>query len=106
MARMYTLDNKLLTGVPEIRIGDMIIKVDDREKTVKKAMKLFENKDADSVELIDEVFKLCLEPKDFKKISEMNMPWSAYQQLLTLVMAAMMNEEPEEIEERFPEQTK
>ena len=33
MAKMYTLDEKLLVGVPEIRIGEKIYKVDDREKT-------------------------------------------------------------------------
>ncbi|MFR0766140.1 MAG: hypothetical protein ACLSHF_04030 [[Eubacterium] siraeum] len=32
MAKMYTLDEKLLVGVPEIRIGEKVYKVDDREK--------------------------------------------------------------------------
>ena len=40
MAKMYTLDEKLLVGVPEIRIGEKVYKVDDREKTVKKVMAL------------------------------------------------------------------
>jgi hypothetical protein len=35
MAKMYTLDKKLLVGTPEIRIGDKCFPVDDREKTVK-----------------------------------------------------------------------
>ena len=30
MAKMYTLDEKLLAGVPEIRIGEKVYKVDDR----------------------------------------------------------------------------
>ena len=43
MAKMYTLDEKLLVGVPEIRIGEKVYKVDDREKTVKKVMALYNN---------------------------------------------------------------
>lgn len=40
MGRMYTLDNKLLCGSPEVRIGERVYPIDDRQKTVKKAMKL------------------------------------------------------------------
>ena len=40
MANMYTRDKKFLVGVLEIKIDDVIIKVDDRQKTVKKAMKI------------------------------------------------------------------
>ncbi|MFR5119392.1 MAG: hypothetical protein ACLTD2_05215 [Ruminococcus sp.] len=38
MAKMYTLDSKLLTGTPEIRVGDKVYPVDDRQKTVKKIL--------------------------------------------------------------------
>lgn len=103
MSKMYTLDNKLLVGVPEIRIGNEIIKVDYREKTVKKILKLVDNHEGDSGELADGVLKLALDAKDFKKISEMNLPWPAYSKLMTLIMAAATGEEPEEIEERFQE---
>ena len=40
MAKMYTLDGKLLVGSPVIEIGDTKITVDDRARTVKKALKL------------------------------------------------------------------
>lgn len=43
MARMYTLDKKLLCGSPEIRIGEKVYPVDDRKNTVKKVLKLFED---------------------------------------------------------------
>lgn len=59
----------------------------------------------DEVEKFDKVLKMVLPAKDFKKVDEMNLPWAAYQELLTLVMSAMTGEEPEVIEERFPEIT-
>lgn len=100
MAKMYTLDNKLLTGVPEIRIGDTIITVDDREKTVKKVMKIMDNNDPNA-EAIDEVLKLVLSKEDYKKIDDMNMPWAAYQELITLVVSAATGQDPNEKENRF-----
>lgn len=78
MAKMYTLDEKLLVGVPEIRIGEKVYKVDDREKTVKKVMALYNNGDKKDIEKIDEMFKLAFEPAAAKEISEMNMPWAAF----------------------------
>lgn len=100
MAKMYTLDNKLLTGVPEIRIGDTIITVDDREKTVKKVMKIMDNNDPNAG-AIDEVLKLVLSKEDYKKIDDMNMPWAAYQELITLVVSAVTGQDPNEKENRF-----
>lgn len=96
MAKMYTLDEKLLMGVPEIRIGEKVYKVDDREKTVKKVMALYNNGDKKDIEKIDEMFKLAFEPAAAKEISEMNMPWAAYQKLSEIVISAMTGQEDTE----------
>ncbi len=37
MGKLYTIDGKLLTNTPEIRIGDKVYPVDSRTSTVKKA---------------------------------------------------------------------
>lgn len=104
MEKMYTLDNKLLVGTPEIRIGDTIITIDDREKTVKKALKLFNSTEEDT-EKVDSLLRLALSKEDYKKVDEMNMPYAAYQNLITLIIAAMTGEAPEKLaeneEERF-----
>jgi hypothetical protein len=92
MAKMYTLDEKLLVGVPEIRIGEKVYKVDDREKTVKKVMALYNNGEKKDIEKIDEMFK----PAAAKEISEMNMPWAAYQKLSEIVISAMTGQEDTE----------
>ena len=97
MAKMYTLDSKLLTGTPEIRVGDKVYPVDDRQKTVKKILdicdKNAEKKDLDMIA-----------PKDYKEIEAMNMPWAAYQQLFTLVISAVTGEDAEKTEARFPQE--
>lgn len=104
MARMYTLDKKLLCGSPEIRIGEKVYPVDDRTKTVKKVLKLFsdKNSEADDTENVEEALKLAFGEK-YKEIEELDMPFAAYQELVELVIAAMTGEEPKEKEESFPE---
>lgn len=105
MAKMYTLDSKLLTGTPEIRVGDKVYPVDDRQKTVKKILDICDkNAEKKDLDMIDEVFKLAFAPKDYKEIEAMNMPWAAYQQLFTLVISAVTGEDAEKTEARFPQE--
>ncbi len=103
MARMYTLDNKLLTGTPEIRIGDKVYPVDDRVKTVKKIMKLYENNKDQSIDDAQKVLEIAFGAEAAKEIDGLELPFAAYQQLMQLVMSAMTGEEPEKAEERFQE---
>ncbi len=105
MAKMYTLDKKLLIGSPEIRIGDEVFPVDDREKNVKKIMKLFDAADKDDMDKADEAFRLAF-GENYKKIAAMDMPFAAYLELQKLVIAALTGEDPDkpEKEETFPEE--
>ena len=101
MAKLYTLDGKLLTDTPEIRIGDKIYPVDNRQKTVKKIMTLSvsgESAEA-SMEKLDEALRLALGTKAFREIDEQDLPFPAQQKLFELIMAAVTGEEPE----RFPQ---
>ena len=47
MAKLYTLDDKLLTEVPEVRVGDKVYPVDNRQKTVMAIQRAMEQTDAD-----------------------------------------------------------
>lgn len=108
MGKLYTLDGKLLTETPEIRIGDKVYPVDDHQKTVKKLMKLQTQVSGSSDpnetdRLTMEAFRLAFGDKAAKEIDDMNMPFAAYQRLFELVISAMTGEEPEEIDARFQE---
>lgn len=93
MGKMYTLDKKLLVGSPEIRIGEKVYPVDDRTKNVKKILALFKDKD-ESEENIDKALELAF-GEGYKEIEALDMPFSAYQKLVELVIAALTGEEPE-----------
>lgn len=103
MAKMYSFDNKLLCGSPEIRIGDKVYPIDDRTSTVKKVLKIFSNKENDNLDSADEALKLAF-GKNYSEISAMDMPFSAYQKLTETVISAMTGEEPEKTES-FPEKS-
>ena len=102
MAKMYTLDAKLLVGTPEIRIGEKVYSVDDRQKTVKKILKTCDQgEEARDLDTIDEVFKLAFSPKDYKEIEKLDISFAAYQELFMLVISAVTGQEPEEVSDRF-----
>lgn len=105
MGKLYTLDSKLLTETPEIRIGEKIYPVDNRQKTVLKLQKSIGSQEnaEDPMGGVADVLKLALGEKAAQEIEGMNMPYPAYQQLFELVVAAMTGEEPEEPGTRFPE---
>ncbi len=100
---VYTLPDELINSKPEIRIGDKIYKVDDRQKTVKKFSKIGQ-KDSDNSDM--EMIKLALGEKAAKEIEEMNLPYPAYTELIMLIGAAMTGEKPEDVRARFQESTK
>ena len=115
MGKMYTLDKKLLIGSPEIQIGDKVYPVDDRNKTVRKVMKLsedFKGKDDDELkgtpdqcETIDQILKLAFGDK-YKDIEALELSFRAYLDLMDIVLDAMTNGDPEKYEEKKEEKVK
>lgn len=102
MGKLYTLDNKLLTETPEIRIGEKIYPVDNRQKTVTKVQNLMNGMNAENQEeKMQEVLSLAFGAKEGKEIDKMNMPYPAYQKLFVLVVAAMTGEDPETVANGF-----
>ena len=94
MGKMYTLDDKLLIGSPEVRIGDKVYPVDDRTTTVKKLMKI----DAEDT---DAILRLAFGEKASREITAMDLPFPAYLQLIKVTVAAMTGEEADEFDARF-----
>ena len=102
MGKLYTLDHKLLTETPEIRIGEKIYAVDNRQKTVRRIQEASENIGGkDAFAGMEKVLEMAMGDKAAREIEEMDMPYPAYQRLFELVMAAVTGEEPETIANRF-----
>lgn len=109
MAKMYTLDKKLLIGSPEIQIGDKVYPIDDRNKTVRKVMKLSEqlkskkeDSDTEEFEIIDQIFELAFGTK-YKEIEKLDLSFRAYIDLVDIVIDAMTQGDPEKYEKEKAE---
>lgn len=94
MAKMYTLDKKLLTNAPVITIGENAYTVDNRTSTVKKLMKKLEKIDKSDEKLnADEFIIKAAFGKKADEIFEMDMPFEAQAELVNIAMSAMTGEE-------------
>ena len=74
--------------------------VDNRKKTVDNAMALMAE-GAQNTKQIDKVLELVLGKAAVKTLNTQDLPWPAYQKLLELVIAAMTDEDPEQVSARF-----
>lgn len=104
MGKMYTLDGKLLTELPELRIGSKLYPVDNRTCTVKKMMQLTKEKadgaNEDYLASMEEALNLALGQAAVKEIKPDELPFPAYQKLFELVLAAATGEDPEKLPEQ------
>ena len=76
MGKLYTLDGKLLTETPEIRIGEKVYPVDSRQKTVKKILALADDESVPMGERIDEALKLALGDENAVEIVPFPVSWT------------------------------
>ncbi len=108
MGKLYTFDDKLLVGGPEIRIGDKVYPIDDRKKTVKKLLKelnKIEKKDNSVIDSDELIIKEAF-GKKADEVLDIDMSFKAQQKLAQDVLAIMTGEDPEtagDTEGRFHE---
>lgn len=101
MAKLYTLDDKLLTEVPEVRVGDKVYPVDNRQKTVMAIQRAMEQTDADPAAQMSAALRLALGEQAEQELAERDLPYPAVQALFALVLAAVTGEEAEAVQRRF-----
>lgn len=101
MAKLYTLDDKLLTEVPEVRVGDKVYPVDNRQKTVMAIQRAMEQTDADPAAQMSAALRLALGEQAERELAARNLPYPAVQALFALVLAAVTGEEAEAVQRRF-----
>lgn len=102
MGKMYALDGKYLTDRPEVRIGDKVYAVDDRVKTVRKLFEIQKQENND-FEAADKALELVFGKEVYREISNLDLPYKAYQKLFELVIEAVTGAGAEEETARFPE---
>ena len=105
----FTVDiSQHLEDAPKfLKIGpgdDNVYKVDDRKNTVLKIQEILNNDS--SSKGIDKALKLALGDEAVKKINEMDLSMSAYQNIFIGMMAAISSQKFEEAEKQFRDSRK
>ena len=100
MAKMYTVDGKLLVEKNAVQIGDKIYAVDDRMVTVKK-IQATTGDDADR-----KILELAIGKAAVKELDIDNMRYPVFAALLSKVMAALTDDDEDEFDARFRDAAK
>ena len=95
MAKMYTVDGKMLVEKNAVQVGDKIYAVDDRLRTVKK-IQAVTGDDADR-----QILELALGKAAIKELDIDNMRFPVFSALISKVMAAMTDEDEAAFDARF-----
>lgn len=109
MGKMYSLDKKLICGSPEIRIGDKVYSIDNRNKTVRQVMAIFDEKKDDdnrleSYERMDRILEIAF-GKNYKEIEGLELSFEATNELVKIVVSALTgkDDEVEKTDDNFRE---
>lgn len=96
------ITKEILTGdnCPQLKIGDKLYTVDNRQSTFDKIQKLDDKEDA------NKIFELALGEKEAKEITELDLPVENYNYLIFCVMGAITGEDPKELQERAKSERK
>ena len=75
MAKLYTLDDKLLTEVPEVRVGRQGLPGDNRQKTVMAIQRAMEQTDAEPAAQMSAALRLALGEQAERELAARDLPY-------------------------------
>ena len=84
---------------PQLKIGDKLYTVDNRQKTWDKINEIQSNSEFDEKEKTNRIYDLALGEEARKEIEEMNLPVENYTYLTFCVMGAITGEDPKKLQE-------
>lgn len=98
MGKIYDITDKLTNDNPIIKIGDKTYAVNNSKNTVLQIQKYTETHKDDAIDII---VKLALGEEAFDDIEKMQLSMNSYKNIITAIMAAVMEMEFEEAEKHF-----
>lgn len=89
---------------PQLKIGDKLYTVDDRQKTWEKIQEVQSNKTLAEKERTSKIYELALGKEAADEINNLDLPVSSATHLSYCVMGAIIGENPDELEKQAKEQ--
>ena len=89
---------------PQLKIGDKLYTVDDRQKTWEKIQEIQSNKTLAEKERTSKIYELALGKEASDEINNLDLPVSSATHLSYCIMGAIIGENPDELEKQAKEQ--
>lgn len=84
---------------PQLKIGDKLYTVDDRQKTWEKIQEIQKSEELVEKEKTDSIYELALGKEAAQEILELNLPVENATYLSYCIMGAIIGEDPKKIQE-------
>lgn len=89
---------------PQLKIGDKLYTVDDRQKTWEKIQETQEDKELNEKERTSKIYELALGKEASKEIEDLDLPVSRAMHLSYCIIGAIIGEDPNLLEKQSKEQ--
>lgn len=89
---------------PQLKIGDKLYTVDNRQSTFDKIQKIQENQELENEEKTNQIYELALGKEAAKEIKELDLPVENNIYLSYCVMGAITGDDPKELQKITKEQ--
>lgn len=102
------ITKEILTGDnhPQLKIGDKLYTVDNRQSTWDKIQKIQSNEQLTNEEKTDNIYELALGKEAAKEIKNLDLPVENNNFLSYCVMGAITGEDPNELQKMAKEQAR
>ncbi len=99
------ITKEILTGDnhPQLKIGDKLYTVDDRQSTFEKIQEVQENASLKEDEKTNKIFELALGEESAKEVQKMDLPVSNFIYLTYCILGAITGEDPKELQKAAKE---
>lgn len=104
MAKHIDLTNKFDNEKPSITIGDKTFTINDEKTNVLIMNQVLKNGALNETEMIDKVIEILLGKKNAEALDKMKLRFNDYKTVFFAIMAAINDEDIEDVEKRFQEQ--
>ena len=102
------ITKEILSGdnQPQLKIGDKLYTVDNRQKTFEKIQKVQSNAELSEEEKTNQIYELALGKENALEIIDLDLPVDLAIYLSFCIMAAITGEDPKELQKVAKEQAR
>ena len=106
MSKVIDISARLTGDKPTLKLSeDMVYTVNNRKSAILILNQKMKNADLNDIEEVDEILTVLLGKEAVDEINELDPTFAGFQAIMMGALAAVMDQDLEEVEERFHEST-